>query len=318
MPDNFDSTVKFTPQGLVAGYWNEQNKVYVPYLVKKPMSNLRKLCKIEGATLRDVMSYVRKNKELSTFLSTYSWCNIEAWNAILDDPAHDSDDEDEIHYHQISWEIEIHDYGMEICTHLSMIGEISQSTREMCPDLDPSITTERYAYGGQLTDVLDLPVILDEKVDIILWDDTERSSLNQTTRDFSLLEILDAIYWEISFYGSPSATKEVFEDLAEQVSDIKEGLASGEVQIISIEPITDEEETFEDFGERLEREFQENHQEDHCPKCKKFEGREMRNYNFTKKSGDICCRECGTVVGQFLGYDMPDNPEDKDEDDDDN
>jgi hypothetical protein len=44
-------------------------------------------------------------------------------------------------------------------------------------------------------------------------------------RTYNLQDVLDAIYWEISFHGGPAQKNEVKDMLKERVDEIKSGLA---------------------------------------------------------------------------------------------
>jgi hypothetical protein len=54
--------------------------------------------------------------------------------------------------------------------------------------------------------------------------------------NFNLLSILDAVYWDISFYGGPQEAEEFKEELCRRVDEIK----SGEAKLIPFEDIKKE------------------------------------------------------------------------------
>jgi len=78
-------------------------------------------------------------------------------------------------------------------------------------------------------ELADLPLKLNKNIKI--WGPWEgkppQKILFEGTKYFSLLEVLDAIYWDISFMGGPAENKEFIEDMNSRVDDIKSGITKG-------------------------------------------------------------------------------------------
>ena len=287
MPPEKSDTVTFTPNGLEIGIWDEENLVYVPSIITQTaITYLRKNCEIKGATLRNIMEFVRKDEFLSAFLSAYCWCNTEKWNKCLDLPITGESDET-MHFHQLSWVMEIQEDRMEMWANLSMVGEPSEDIKRFHPEAK----FDYYGYSSKLQEYLDLPVMMVFDVDIIDWKNKKpyKTPLAKTSYNFTLLEVLDAIYFEITFHGDPEDTESFWGEMKERAEEVKSDIVKAK------------EVSFENLKETLNDNFQKKYKKDSCPKCEKYEGREMKNFNFKKKTGNICCRECGTVIKEYKG-----------------
>jgi hypothetical protein len=84
----------------------------------------------------------------------------------------------------------------------------------------------------------DLPVRLNKTFDVYEPFDTNNpkkrpEKLLTATREYTLLEVLDAIYWDISFMGGPEDNANFIERMNDEMDQIK----SGEVPMIPIEQV---------------------------------------------------------------------------------
>ena len=77
-------------------------------------------------------------------------------------------------------------------------------------------------------DLVDLPVIL--KKEFVInepWKPDKKSEkILESKREFTFLEVLDAIYWDISFMGGPADNQEFIEDMKGRL----EGYNSGNLE----------------------------------------------------------------------------------------
>lgn len=195
------------------------------------VEHLRRDCKIEeGTTLRQIMSYVRKNKWLCEFISRYCWAGgNDGYHAQLDDPVEKSKNVRDI---VIQWFPEEFytedgkpkhedDEEPEVKLHHDLSGLGPQGENDFGADPNEDIRWGVSACGD-IRDIANCPVIIKEEVEFTQCDfksdkdkKIEQISLLKGTADFTLLEILDAIYWEINWYGGPARTKAMFEDVLE-------------------------------------------------------------------------------------------------------
>ena len=196
------------------------------------LGSLRHGCEIEkGTTLRSIMDYVRRNKWLCIFLKKYSWAHgLDEYHAQLDDPPEKSEC---IKRLEIQWFPETHytEDGKpkgenakvpEVNLHHNFSGRGPAGEEAKHWDGDPNDEISYGFGGGNIKDILDLPIVIREEVEFEQVDfkkkkdeKLERIVMFKGEAGFTLLEILDAIYWEISFYGPPCESKAIFDNVCE-------------------------------------------------------------------------------------------------------
>jgi len=168
-------------------------------------------------TLQDIFNLVDKDELLKTFLSEYSWCHaIDEIHAAAQ-PHSPSESITEIHVYDRSrlTNAGYFDIGAEI----SGIGPIDEDAAKAYENsTSPLPEFETYSVSATpIAEIAPLPVK-------VVNGYTFLQNLNKKishSRDFTLLEILDAIYWEISFYGSPADAAEMLQEMGEVVNTIK-------------------------------------------------------------------------------------------------
>lgn len=109
----------------------------------------------------------------------------------------------------------------------------------------------RQSYGVSLTsanELVNFPIKLNNKL-TITDDNHEHENWMKPIGEyknpvFTLGNILDGIFWEISFYGSPEKRKKILEELNERSREIEEGTA----KLIPME------EVFKDLKEKFDKE----------------------------------------------------------------
>jgi len=192
------------------------------YKKKKPdfiWTLLRCECEIaEDVTLLDIFDAVEAEPELKAFISQYSWCHhIDEFH----DDAHkeNSKEETEVAYLEIHWHPETNSYkgkqSIDLSPSFHGIGK---------PDDDQTYSVS-YSPMWKLAH---LPVKLNTTVD--LYEPFNRNKKEQKLifhgeRIFSLLEVLDAIYDDISFMGGPEDNVAFLEEMKDTMEEIKSGKA---------------------------------------------------------------------------------------------
>lgn len=175
------------------------------------LADLRLPAKVaEGVTLGDIFKAVGANRQLTDFISIYSWCEpIEKFHQAAEIPFQPEVDEGITYleklvvksYGELWLDEETTDFN--VSTSFSAIDHLGLGWSISCTPM---------------SQIAHLPVEIDEKFVI-------RNDLNQTpvssTRVISVLDFLDAIYWDISFHGGPEDNKEFLERLEEQVRDLR-------------------------------------------------------------------------------------------------
>lgn len=239
--------VTITPDGLLVSRWNGETQENDIELMDEndpsAISHLRTYCEIDpDTTLKDIMTLVRKNEGLNLFISMYSWCNsIEEFHAELDKlPV--IDENDSMDHMEIRWATFYNksrnytDFGLSA----EFIG-VGLPLKEERDGLPVGFIETFSISGSPIEQFAHLKVHLNPKVEIHRikrHPKIESIKLLSSECSFCLLDILDAIYWEISFHGPPSQRDDFMDEMRELVTDIE----SGEEQTFTLE------ETFDKLG----------------------------------------------------------------------
>ena len=194
------------------GLFNEEGK-----LLDQPVEHLLKKCAFaDELTLADVFNFVDKDKFLKEFIASYSWCPaIDKFHALAKTEPEEKSN---------LWFLEVYRYlfvskdsidGFSPGFH--GIGEVSESDLQY---FKKKPLFQKYGIDlCPVNELSSLEVRLKQDVDYVFGDEVK---LGYKTY-YNLLEALDAIYWEISFFGDPDKVSQTSEDLAEQVRKIKDG-----------------------------------------------------------------------------------------------
>lgn len=149
----------------------------------------------QNVTLLDVFRLVDKHLSLKNFISKSFSCNyIDGYHAEAEKP---STIRTGLKYLEISWGVDIHNNKLDID---SVILSVNEEGLEYDITLLP------------LNEISRLPLRLSEEIVI---------GKEKYNREFSLLEVLYAIYWEISFVGSIHNRNQITKILADTVSNIE-------------------------------------------------------------------------------------------------
>lgn len=243
--------MEFTPKGLVLHKWSNKKRAHVR---KRPdklkiLSYLRNECKIApGTTFKNILNAVNKYKLLKIFVQQYSWCgHLQEFLDLVNEPQRT--EKTPLTYLEIYWHPEIHQY-MEKVTHpgghREKIKVVSFDAHagfhgwgppENEAMRDPRNPEGLISYSVSWTpmyNLADCPVKLNHDFTIQEPTSVEKirkgempKDLVKSTRTFSLLEVLDAIFDDISFYGGPEDIKKLQEEMTQRVEEMNEGLVPG-------------------------------------------------------------------------------------------
>jgi hypothetical protein len=200
--------VRITKEGLKSFKWDGTIREYVEEKVESYIPKLRNSCRLDlGVTLGDIFDAVEQHPDLKAFIGMYSWCNMNAFHKEAKrEPLKKSD----LEYLEISRYFED--------------GTTWDNFDGMGKPENPEDGTELINYGIGFTPVSEmvhLEVRLNPKCSI----QEDYKEVGTTKTCYSLLEVLDAIYWEISFYGNPPDRDTKMAELQEMVKEIKAGTA---------------------------------------------------------------------------------------------
>ena len=208
--------VIFTKDGLKQFSWDGDAQEYKQNIRNSAVTNLRSECRIEdGVTLADIFNAVENDPPLKNIISVYSWCwHIDDFHEQAKLPKEDFEDAD-ILYLEICWIAEIQDYSDGNC--FDIYTDFS----------GPGVNGERYSVScSPMNKIAHLRVKLNNSVEIEKHHRKSKSEMiaDKMSRSFSLLDVLDAIYDDISFYGGPEDNKKFLEKMEETMEDIKSGI----------------------------------------------------------------------------------------------
>ena len=205
----------------------------------------------EDVVLGDVFEFVEKHEMLRDFLAMYSWCPvIQEFHKQAKETV-EEEKEDKLWHFVISRHASFYgrpEGSIDFTPDFGAIGDLSKEEikwylEENKPESEWPTHTNYGVGMSHMATLVDLPFVLDEDLEII-WHTKNHKILNRCTFKmcYNLLDFLDAIYWEISFYGSPDQALELREELSEQIKDIKDALDRGEdAGLITLDEFIDEE-----------------------------------------------------------------------------
>jgi len=213
--------IRLTKNGFVAFEWDSDLKQTVPVLKEASnIINLRSRCEIEdGVTLGDFFRAVQADPDLLEFISLYSWCgSLEEFHSQAQLPRIPAKPDDETEL---------------VSVILEPFGELYTDRRK--PEALPEFHGVSQHFSGigkdgihysisctPMNQLAHLPLKLSTTL-VFSKDFKENFSAEYS---FSLLEVLDGIYWDISFYGGPSDNEAFVESLKEMMDEIESGKAT--------------------------------------------------------------------------------------------
>ncbi len=185
-------------------------------------------CKLgENTTLFDIFSTVDAYPRLKEFISHYSWCPqlAEFHNSAMEEKTENT----ELLHIEIAHSMAISKYKEKKYLDFDLdfygVGPIEESQKHLYL---PEDANKMIHYGisyEPIQNIAWLPVKLNEEVVIYDRSDLNNLSENEDKLEygFSLLEVLHAIYWDISFAGGPAENAELLADLKKTSEGIKNG-----------------------------------------------------------------------------------------------
>jgi hypothetical protein len=193
------------------------------------LSHLRTGCDIEdGVTLLDFFRAVDKYELLKLFVAQYSWCrDLDVFHKEAERPPlrlyrEDEPEPDKLSYLEIFRRAALKKYGPDEWVDFHGIGE----GRE---EYGTAGKTQAYSVScTPMYDLARLPLRLNRRCEF--RDERDRRNVRVLwagDTQFTLLDILDAVYWDISFYGGPEDNAEFLSSMRERVEEIESAQAEG-------------------------------------------------------------------------------------------
>jgi len=183
----------FTKRGLKTYRWNDKLDKEEVYLEKEPARHINHHCDIEeGVTLKQIMNVVANNEALSAIVSVYSDINsIDDWHKEVNRKAKK---DDELAYIEIFRSGQI--WKKDIQIWLEWLGVRKRKSKTEGKQVSLSYV--------ELCNIAHVPVKLNTKFKI--WGPNQKKEdkpVIDYTSNFTLLEVLHPIYYDIGFHGSP-------------------------------------------------------------------------------------------------------------------
>lgn len=208
---DYECTI-LSKDGLSQNKWNSKSRTHeeVPLEEMTVLRHLRDICIIKsGTTLLDIMSFVERNDLLKVIIAEYSWCShIDKFHAqVHEERASKPDPDDKMDCLEIYWHGSYYKQAFDIDTGFHGINSLGDKV------------TYSVSYSP-MSDLAHLPVTLNDRCQIL---GKNREVLFDGKKHFTLLEVLDAIYWDISFMGGPEDNSAFLEEMNDRVESIVTG-----------------------------------------------------------------------------------------------
>ncbi len=240
--------------GFYGQHWNKETRTYDERKLDdiEICRSLRETVEEidEDVTLGDIVRIVAESETLKLFISCYNRSPLDKLHELmLNTPIEENaKDEDwkpltDVEYIELYWSGSI--YGRKE-SYISFyaashgIGKVGTGSGEV--DLGArEDKRERYALGfTPANELAELPVKLNHEVDLYLMGNLECENVTisdddrakiKTTNHFTLLEVLDALYEEMTFYGEPDSQhrKDLKQDLKDAVGNIDADIEDGKM-----------------------------------------------------------------------------------------
>lgn len=195
--------VRIETNGLFRIKWDSERRKYFKKRVRKNriFTVMREICRLgKGVTLRNIFQMVDSYPFLKKFISQYSWCrDIDAFHQQAYLPTSVENDKEPV----VKLAIERFPIDHEISISSDFLGYGPSDEQGKFIRYSLSMTPmNKFAH---------LPIVLDANIEIQkkwkIGTPVTHEVLRKGKAHYSLLEVLDAIYWDISFYGGPEETE---------------------------------------------------------------------------------------------------------------
>jgi len=199
---------EFTPAEPVAlmkhGLFDDKGKP-----VENPLQFLFSPVAIEEEfTVADLVKFVESDETLRDFLACYSWCNrIEELNKQVQLPSESREELWHTEVYQRFKAAPLENYWFNFEPSFHAVGELSETEQEFYkanPEKTQPNHTDYSLGWTTLNRIATLPFVARKETPLFILDEKQSIVREETVQvDFTLLDVLDAFYWEMSFYGGP-------------------------------------------------------------------------------------------------------------------
>lgn len=232
--------VRLGKTGIIAFEWDGDKQENIPYTPVEAIMNLRSRCELEdGVTLGDIFKAVDADPKLMEFIAHYSWCGpIKEFHEEAKLPRPEVKEATDF--------VKDENSGMMVPANEGESDPIVELTVESYAEFHknykdkngpPSFEGVWWHFGGTgksgtnysvsytpMNEIAHVPVIIKPLVHFNK-DFLPMESLPPAEITISLLDFLDAIYFDISFHGGPKDNRAFVEELKGMMEEIDNGTA---------------------------------------------------------------------------------------------
>ncbi len=185
--------------------------------LENPICELNSFCEIsEDLKVKDIFRLVENDQMLKTFFSCYSWCSfIDDLHEFAEKPIEEST-LGEVWFAEVYHIMDYGNYGKlgEVINSEVGFHGIGEQKSEKTGE------PEKVNWSLSLSPMNEIAELeLSYKKTCSFYKDFQDS--HQFEMKITLQEFISAIYWDLSFYGSPKQAEEVKQNLKESVETIK-------------------------------------------------------------------------------------------------
>jgi len=230
-------------------YWDSKAEENFEEIINgtEVFSVLRSSLEIEdGTTFGQLIQWVRDNEYIKTFISQYSWSSKIDLHLNQIDEEYESVDEDKktkIEKLVVRPIGEVHEWegvnDLEVWYDFAGVGQVLESVKEDGEIVEKWFDTSISVSLCSLSELKNYEIAIDNE--IVLFDYRDIKSdrkLLSANKDITLLDFLDAIFWDISFHGNPESKKEFLDNLKETSEEIQRAIEEGRLDDMTI-PLDD-------------------------------------------------------------------------------
>ena len=227
-----EKAVTLTPQGL---FDEEGSQVFAPvhYLLQN--------CSLDNMSLGDLFAFVEAHEDLKAFIACYSWCRaIDEFHAQAQEPCKERstlsrlevyragevhrwvEKKNKTRAHRVSLDLNYDFHGLGPCDE-DILEHYAESGSEPPEEQNYSVS---YTPVNEMTH---LPLLLNTEMEVHEWiSDIRENKLHLVCQyPFTLLEVLDAVYWDISFHGGPEDNKAFLEEMKGRMEEVDKAREEG-------------------------------------------------------------------------------------------
>jgi hypothetical protein len=172
----------------------------------------------EGVTLADIISFTAQDEILSLFIGAYSGCNVPDFEEELKQGVEPLSPTDNVKYCTVAMEVRVWSVSKRKGS------KTLEVTLDFCGCGDEK---QQYALDlAALPEIAALPFRLGSNASFGRFAEDSAEQEDGLEYTPNLLEVLDAIFFDLSFHGSPAEKAERRKEIEQRIQAIEDGTAT--------------------------------------------------------------------------------------------